>query len=181
MNELQNNLHQKAGILWLPHWHLYDYKSDEDAYIAQHVVKNPFYKCIKHLDLGKNIVLNQAYNALHLLLENGTQTELGLVAELGVGISNAAELATHTGLQGGTTFWQVVDGAPTISGANNETRTYITTFGTAVANFDWQELGIRTGTGGTQIVIARLIQDMGVKTSAISRALNVAITLAEAP
>jgi len=72
---------------------------------------------------------------------------------IGVGTSSTAAAFAQTTLQGDTgaasttSYFKLVSGAPTIAtGSAPATLTFTAVFGTAVANFAWQEFGTDAGT-----------------------------------
>lgn len=98
---------------------------------------------------------------------------------IGVGTSSTAVSYTQTALQGDTgggsttSYYKLVSGAPTIStGSSPPTLTFISAFGTAVANFVWAEFGTdnytadgvtTTGLGAGVIFFNRGVVAMGTK------------------
>lgn len=75
---------------------------------------------------------------------------------IGVGTSTTAAAYTQTTLVGDTgaasttSYFMLVSGAPTIAtGATPPTLTFSAVFGTAVANFAWQEFGTDAGTAAS--------------------------------
>ncbi|WP_298799979.1 hypothetical protein [Pseudonocardia sp. 73-21] len=105
-------------------------------------------------------------------------------AAIGAGDSTTAAAATQTDLQAATnklrkgmdaTYPLHTDG---VTSASNVI-TFRSTFGTAEANFDWQEVGIfNSATAATGRMLNRKTQAIGVKTSSISRVITATITLA---
>jgi hypothetical protein len=97
-------------------------------------------------------------------------------AFLGIGDSTAAFAKTQTGLQAATNkAYQAMDsGFPTQSGA---VLTYQSTFGTASANFNWQEIALFNASAGGGTMLNRFLQSIGTKTSTQSWTLNVVITV----
>lgn len=171
---------RKKGTLHFgitPIWDMFEYHGDEAMYESFRE-GDPAKYMSRHLHLGKNVILNQAYAVLHSILEGGADGHLGANAQIGVGNSNAAESATHGGLQGGSTYYQVVDAGPTHSGTNGEIATYVVTVADGDAEFNWQEAVMRNG-DATETDLTRIIQDMGVKSPGLSRALQITATLSE--
>ena len=87
-------------------------------------------------------------------------------ARLGVGNSNVAFNAAHTGLQGGSTAFKAMD-ATYPSRASNVV-TYRSTFTTAEANFAWEEIVVDNGTN----TLSRTVSSLGTKTAAASWVLT---------
>ena len=101
----------------------------------------------------------------------------GAVNSMGVGNSATAAAAADTQLGGATPapVLQALDSTPTRSGLGV---TCISTFGTAVAKQNWQELALFNGvTNGTSVMFNR-IAPIGPfnKTSAVSVVVTVSIT-----
>jgi hypothetical protein len=74
-------------------------------------------------------------------------------ARIGVGTSSTAAayanttLTGDTGVSSTTSYFKLVSGAPTIAtGSSPATLTFVAAFGTAVANFAWNEFGSDAGT-----------------------------------
>lgn len=103
-------------------------------------------------------------------------------SRLCVGDSTTAASAAQTDLQASTNkYYKLVSGAPTIS--TNQTQ-YAATFGTSVANFQWNEWGIDNGTAdssttGTAPMMNRAVVggSLGTKTSSASWTFTVTISL----
>lgn len=87
-------------------------------------------------------------------------------ARLGVGNSNAAFNASHTGLQGAQTAYKPMDA--TYPQRSGNVVTYRATFGTADANFAWEEIVVDNGAQA----LSRTVTPLGTKTSAASWVLT---------
>lgn len=107
-------------------------------------------------------------------------------AALGVGDDNTAFSTTQTQLQaesGGTDAIRkgMNSGFPSrnpdTDGSENLTR-YQATFGTSEANFNWLEWGVfnSTSSGGGKM-LARVVEDLGTKTSASKWVLEIDLTI----
>jgi len=96
-------------------------------------------------------------------------------AHIGVGDSVVAFAATQTDLQAATNkLRKIVDIAPTNPTANSTE--FLSTFGTAEANFAWEEWAVfNAATGG--IMLNRKVEALGTKTSAQSWEITVTLTL----
>lgn len=93
----------------------------------------------------------------------------GTNTRLAVGDSTAAAAAGQTDLQAATNkYRQVVDSAPTIS--TNQI-TWVATFGTTVANFAWNEVGVVNAATGGQMW-SRTVIALGTKSSSATWVLN---------
>lgn len=103
-------------------------------------------------------------------------------AYIGAGDSSTAAVATQTDLQASTNklrkamdtgFPSHTDGVT--SGA--AVATWRSTFATADANFNWQEVALFNGSSGGRM-LNRAVQNIGTKTSAVSRIIVATVTLA---
>ncbi len=84
---------------------------------------------------------------------------------ISIGNSAATVAASQTELQGAIRVRKLVDSVPTISAG---VITVVSTFGTADANQSWQEIGVaNTATPGTGLLLNRVVQDFGTKTSGL--------------
>ncbi|MDP9828047.1 hypothetical protein J2S57_003796 [Kineosporia succinea] len=105
-------------------------------------------------------------------------------AAVGVGDSTTAAAATQTDLQAATnktrvamdaTYPQHTDGTVLASASI----AFRATFGTAAANWAWQEWGIfNSATAATGRMLNRKVESLGTKTSASSWQLTLTLTLA---
>lgn len=99
-------------------------------------------------------------------------------ATIGVGNSSTAYSAAQTDLIGGSKAYEVVDSAPTIA---TNVLTFVATFGTAVANFAWEEWGVFNSAGvaptGGDIMLNRKVESLGTKTSAQSWEITATLTV----
>ena len=111
------------------------------------------------------------------LLANPTTLFDAANATVGVGNSATAVGPTDTDLIG-TKAYAVVDSAPTIA---TNVLTFIATFGTAVANFAWNEWGIFNSAGvapvGGDIMLNRKVETLGTKTSAQTWEITCTLTV----
>lgn len=125
------------------------------------------------------------------LIGNGTATAgqaltyfSNAQAAIGVGDSTTAAAATQTDLQATTnklrkamdaTYPLHTDG--TVAGS--ATCTFRSTFGTADANWAWQEWGVfNSPTNGTGRMLNRKVESLGTKTSSASWQFSAALSLA---
>lgn len=96
-------------------------------------------------------------------------------SHIGVGDSTAVFAATQTDLQAATNkFRKVMDASyPTTAG---NVLTFRATFGTADANFAWQEWGVfNAATGGT--MLNRKVESLGTKPNTQSWQFTVTLTI----
>jgi hypothetical protein len=113
-----------------------------------------------------NIALNEGLQELiDIICGLGTPTKWdNSNARLGVGDSNTAESATQTGLQAATnkTFKAMDTGYPQRS---NQTAEWRATFGSADANYAWEEYTVVNATSDTGKNLNRKISSKGTKAS----------------
>lgn len=97
-------------------------------------------------------------------------------ARIAVGNGTTAFAAGQTDLVGASTFRKGMDASyPDFSQGANIIR-FRATFGTAEANFDWQEWGVaNAGSGGT--MLNRKVESLGTKTSAQTWEFTVDLTV----
>lgn len=83
---------------------------------------------------------------------DATHTRIGV----GNGVT-AANAVTDVDLSGGSKWFQLVSGSPTIGGTIPKTCAWSATFGTSDGNFTWSEFGIDNGTASGNTVSAPLL------------------------
>lgn len=124
-----------------------------------------------------NILLNVGIGeAWDLICGLGTPTQYSNAnAEIGVGDSNTAEDAAHTGLQAGVnTLWQAMEaGYPS---RTNQTVTFRSVFGSSDANYDWNEFAVRNG-AVAGVLLNRKVSAQGTKVSGQTWTIDLSITL----
>ena len=87
------------------------------------------------IEFEGNLLMNAGINVLLDLLIGAVGTDFDdSNGYLGVGNSSTAAAATQTDLQGASKTRVIIDALATISG---QTLTFVSTFGSAVANFAW--------------------------------------------
>jgi hypothetical protein len=104
-------------------------------------------------------------------------------ATIGVGTSTTAFNVTQSDLIAAASVkaYGVVDGAPTNSPANQ--LQFVATFGTAVANFAWNEWGVFNSTGvaptASETMLSRKVESpsLGTKTTAQSWEITCTLTV----
>lgn len=123
-----------------------------------------------------NLLMTVGITALwNLVAGIGGTAFSNAAAYVGVGDSTTAASAGQTDLQAATNKLRgaVSVGSPGVSGA---AISYQAIFGTALANFHWQEFAIfNAAAAGT--MLNRVVSDQGTKTSAQSWAAVITITL----
>jgi hypothetical protein len=126
---------------------------------------------------GGNIGLNEGLGELiDIICGLGTPTKWDNTnARLGVGDSNTAESATQTGLQATTnkTFKAMDTGYPQRS---NQTAEWRSTFGSADANYSWQEFTVVNAADDSGKNLNRKVADKGTKASGETWTLSLKIT-----
>jgi hypothetical protein len=131
------------------------------------------------LEFGGNCLLNEGIDEAWLLICGlGSPTAFNNAnARIGVGDSATAAAATQTGLQASTNkYWMTMDTSYPTSGTQKAT--WKATFATGVANFSWQEITVVNASDDAGKNLNRKVQDMGTKTSAVTRVATLDITLA---
>lgn len=124
----------------------------------------------------RNVFLNEGIQRIWDLVI-GAQTRLfnNTNARVGVGNSTTAAAATDTGLLGASTALKAMDA--TFPSRSGQEVTFRGTFGTADANFAWEEFTVDDG-DVTPINLNRKVQAEGTKTSTQTRILEVKLSIA---
>ncbi|KKK88164.1 hypothetical protein LCGC14_2745950, partial [marine sediment metagenome] len=122
------------------------------------------------IEFESNLLMNAGITVLlGLLIGDGSTDFDDTNGYLGVGNSSTAAGATQTDLQGASKTRVNVDSIPTRS---SQTLTFVATFGSAVANFAWEEVGIfNASSGGT--MLSRRVSSLGTKASGATWVLTV--------
>jgi hypothetical protein len=124
-----------------------------------------------------NIALNEGLQALIGLIAGiGSETAWNNAsAYLGVGDSNAAENATHTGLQAATNkLWKAMDA--TYPQRTNQMCDWRATFGSADANYAWEEYTVVNASSDTGKNLNRKISSKGTKVAGETWVLSVQVS-----
>jgi len=134
---------------------VFKYRNDEDY------KKGKYYeKSVDICDSELNCLLNAGITEMLNLMIGASALHFDNAnAQIGVGNSNAAAVATQTDLQGGSTAWSVMD--VTFPNVTNQKITFQGDFGSAEANFHWEECAVRYGAVGA--VFNRVVADKGTK------------------
>lgn len=121
-----------------------------------------------------NLMMNAGINVMLDLLIGAAGTDFDdSNGYLGVGNSSAAAAATQTDLQGASKTRVVIDQLATIS---SQTLTFVATFGSAVANFAWEEVAIfNASSGGT--MLTRRVSSLGTKASGATWILTITLAI----
>jgi hypothetical protein len=189
MFEVADLKRQADGALesgrWLCTWHLKKYhKIDDPDLVTPDIVPD------EEVVIRKNLLMFGGVSCLwECLIGNGTTAAGANLtffnnanAAVGVGDSTVAAAATQTDLQAATnktrvamnaSFPQHTDG--TVAASN--TITFQSSFGSAVANFSWNETAVfNSATAATGRMLNRLVQSFGTKSSG-TWAMTVQITI----
>lgn len=135
------------GITWSPYVHVAKYSPEQVASIAAALGYEPTAEDFKTLGIVPSETAEARGNLLttaglqritNLIIASGAQGLTATRTAVGVGATNTAATLVDTalGANGGSAWYQVVDGAPT---AVNGVLTCVTTFNTTTANFAWNE------------------------------------------
>ncbi|MDP9469578.1 MAG: hypothetical protein M3Q71_02785 [Chloroflexota bacterium] len=125
------------------------------------------------VDIGREALMSRLIGQTAFTLFDATN------AHVGVGNGTTAVAATDVDLSGASKARKAMDaGYPTRSG---RAVTFRSTFGTADANFAWEEVGIHnaaTGTAAPAAMLNRFLSAQGTKTNTATWQLTVTVTLA---
>lgn len=137
-----------------------------------------------------NTLMNGGVSLLWALARNATGAGTGDLAYLnnanaaiGAGDGTAAVADTQNNLQGvnrlrvgmDAGYPQHTDGTAT----GSKTITFRSTYSTAQANYDWQEISVHnSATDGSGRMLNRKLQAIGVKSNTVSRIVTATITIA---
>lgn len=138
---------------------------------------------------GNLVMYGGVSNLWQCLIGNGGSSALAYFnntnAAIGVGDSTTAAAATHTDLQASTnklrkaqdaTYPQATDGT---GGAANAQIVFRSTFGSAEANFDWNEWGVfNSATAGAGRMLNRKQESLGTKVVNSTWQLTVTLSIA---
>ena len=148
-------------------WTFTKYKDD------QAFARGEFYE--QRIIVG-NVLLNEGITALQNLLVGNAETNFGNAnAYIGVGDDATAAAASQTGLQAATNKLYKAMGAsyPSIA---SQTTTWRSVFGSAEANFAWNEFTVANGSSDAADNLNRLVSAQGTKASGQTWTIDVAIT-----
>jgi hypothetical protein len=172
--------------LWKAKWAIYAFKDPGNriaklarrgALIDDLIEKNRS-KFLGVKEVEGNLLLNAGINQIWCLVcgTGGTQWTNAL-AYMAVGISTVAENATQAALGGTGTAGSAtatMDATYPTYGTS-QLATWRATFGTAVANFAWNEIAVLNGAAGT--LMNRKVSAMGTKASGTTWVATLQITL----
>ena len=153
---------------WKAKWKIIKYKSEED-YKAGRIAEV--------LEFDGNLLLNEGINLIWTLICGGTGTAFNSTnSYIGVGDSTTAASATDTGLLGTNKLYRAMDSGYPIYGSNQQA-TWRATFGSADANFAWNEITVANGNSDTAVNLNRKVQSMGTKISGAVWTAQLTVTL----
>ena len=175
----------KEKLGWKAHWRIDKFRDPEDK-IAK--VLQAGLSMEKAISLYAQAFIATEKFESNIALNEGLQALIGLIAgigsetawnnanaRLGVGDSNAAENATHTGLQAATNkLWKAMDA--TYPQRTNQMCDWRATFGSADANYAWEEYTVVNAADDTGKNLNRKISSKGTKASGESWVLSLQIT-----
>ena len=142
------------------------YKSEEDYRKGKH-----YEEIVEEFDAG-NCLLNAGMTLMWQLITGDSVLHFdNSNAELGVGSDNTAADPTQTDLLADGT-WKAMEA--TYPQVANHTITFQSEFGSAEANFHWQECGVRNV---TPTLMNRVVADKGTKVSGEVWTAKLQITL----
>lgn len=134
------------------------------------------------IEVRDNLLLNNGINFLLNILIGGASGTYppysNANANLAVGNSNTAAVASQTDLQGGSTAVAAMDA--TFPSVTNQTVTFKSTYGSAAANFAWEEVGVKNGAGAISATIKMLnrkVTVFGTKAAGSTWTMQLDITI----
>lgn len=135
----------------------------------------PYQKIIEVHRSDINCLLNAGITLMWNLITGDSALHYAEAsAEIGVGSDNTAAVATQDDLLDGSAVWVGMDANfPAISA---QKITFAGTFGDGVAQFSWQECGVRQG-GAATTLINRVVTDKGTKAAGEVWVAKVEITI----
>ena len=128
------------------------------------------------VEIEGNILLNEGITALQNLLTGAAETNYGNAnAYVGVGDDATGESASHTGLQAAVNkLWKAMEATyPQIA---SQTTTWRGVFGSADANYAWNEFTVVNASDDTGDNLNRKVSAQGTKTAGQTWTLDLEIT-----
>lgn len=144
---------------------------------------------LRRVECGNLLMHGGASVMWQCLIGNGTASSGAALtffsnanAAIGAGDGTTAAVATQTNLQGSNRLRKGMDSTyPTSTSGTTSGDAVIvfrSTFNSGEGNFDWREIAIANSVSdGVGRMLNRVVQNIGVKTSAISRQITATITL----
>jgi len=124
-----------------------------------------------------NVLLNEGAHYLMLALTGAAPSPPfdNLNSHIGVGNGNDPASPEQTGLLGSSiAYKKVLEGYPVVE---NGSVTFATFFEPHEANFHWWEWTVANGRDNSAVNLNRAVEDLGVKTSDVSRIIVVVLAL----
>jgi len=150
-------------------WMIEKYRNDEDKRNG-----NPY----EVIHWSENLLLNEGINELWTILCSAGGTKFDNTnAYIGVGDSSTAAAAAQTGLQAVTNklYKGMEAGFPTYG--TDQKAVWKSSFGSAEANFAWEEYTVANGSSDTADNLNRKVESKGTKSSGDTWDLTLEITL----
>jgi hypothetical protein len=128
------------------------------------------------IECPPNLFLTAGVTTILNLIVGASSTHFDATnARLCVGDSTTAATAGQGDLQATTNkLRKVVDGAPTVSG---NAATFVATFGTGDANYDWREVGVANAASGAGSLWTRQVVNLGTKVGSAAWVLNWSVSI----
>lgn len=135
-------------------------------------------KAYEEAPIEGNLMLNEGINLLWTLVAGGAGTAFSTAnAYIGVGDSSTVESASQTGLQAATNkLYKAMDGGYPTYGTSQKI-TFRSTFGSAEANYAWNEFTVANGNSDAATNLNRKVSAQGTKTSGQTWQITLEITL----
>lgn len=150
-----------------------DFKTREEAIVAGA-------ELLEKLEFEGNLLLNEGINwAWQVICCGGTSMTIftNANANIGVGDSATTEVATQTGLQAATNkLYKAMDASYPTFGTSQQA-VFRSTFGSADANWVWNEITVANGNSDVAVNLNRKVQAMGTKASGTTWVATLTITL----
>lgn len=160
-------LNEKAS--YKTHWRIEKFASDEAKKQNQ---------AFETVDIDGNLLLNEGINELLTAACGTGATKFDNAnAYLGVGDSSAAESASQTGLQAATNKLYKAMNASFPTYGTSQKVTFQADFGSAEANFAWNEFTVANGSSDSAKNLNRKVSAQGTKSSGQTWRLTLDITL----
>ena len=159
-------------VRWRVKTTLEKYAADVNAYIARYGQEKgagrfaeenrPFDVLVRE----GNLLTQTGINLIWTLLSGGAGTALNNAnARIGVGNSTQAAADTNTDLVGASVAWKGMETSyPVVSALGDKKITFRAQFGSAEANFAWEEWGLDNGATAHKL-LNRKVESLGTKSS----------------
>ena len=168
MMKKANKIKQEEAGTEYAEWTIRKFASEED-----YLKNNPY----ATEDFAPNLLLNEGITELLTLMCTSSGVKFDNAnAHIGVGDSDAAEVATQTGLQATTNkLYKAMDSTfPQVSG---QTVNFRATFGANDANYNWREFSISNSNSDAGKNLNRKVSNQGTKVQSQVWEVTLSITL----